>query len=203
LAYAYNAAVQPAEYNSQLAKLLVVMTEQEMRSASEKSGDPVPKRNKLVVGCPDFEFARVAVQAMIQQWAIVGIQAEMLILPPDQTLDATESCDLLYVTTTMWEPATDIERLLGGNGIAATDNPFIIQALEKLRAARNWREVRVAMQDIHQLVDYHLPILPLWQVTDRFAASRYVEGLADKPVSLYQDVDSWRLNLGFSRTAQR
>jgi len=203
LAYAYNPAIRPAAYNSQLAKLLVVMTEQEMRTASEKSGEPVPKRKKLIVGSPDFEFARVAVQAMIQQWAIVGIQAEMMILPPDQTRAASAGCDLIYVTTTMWEPATDIERLLGGNGIAATDNPFIIQALEKLRSARNWREVRVAMQDIHQLVDYHLPVLPLWQVTDRFAASRYVEGLANKPVSLYQDVDSWRLNLGFSRTAQR
>ncbi len=203
LAYAYNPNVKPAEYNSQLAKLLVVMTEQEMRAASEKSGEPVPKRKKYIVGCPDFEFARVAVQAMIQQWAIVGIQAEMFILPPDQTMDATGTCDLVYLTTTMWEPATDIERLLGGNGIAATDNPFLIQALEQLRSARNWREVRIAMQDIHQLVDYHLPVIPLWQVTDRFAASKYVEGLADKPVSLYQDVESWQLNLGFSRTAQR
>ena len=140
---------------------------------------------------------------MVQQWGIVGIEAEMLVLPADQSSMAEHDCDLVYLTTTMWEPATDIERLLGGNGVAARDNPFIIQALERLRASRNWREVRTAMQDLHQLVDYHLPVLPLWQVADRFAASRYVEGLTDKPISLYQDVDAWRLNLGFSRTAQR
>jgi ABC-type transport system substrate-binding protein len=203
LAYAYNPDIQPTEYNPQLAKLLVVMVEQELRTAAEKSGEEMPKQKKLVVGCPDFEFARVAVQAMIQQWKIVGIEAEMLVLPADETFAQAEQCDLIYVTTTMWEPATDIERLLGGNGIAATDNPFIIQGLERLRAAKNWREVRLAMQDLHQLVDYHLPVLPLWQIADRFVASRYVEGLNDKPLSLYQEVDNWRVNLGFLRTVSR
>ncbi len=203
LAYAYNPDIAPTEYNSQLAKLLLVMVGQELSSAAEKNGTEAPKMKKLVVGCPDFEFARVAVQAMIQQWKIVGIEAEMLVLPSDETFAHTDACDLIYVTATMWEPATDIERLLGGNGIAASDNPFIIQGLEKLRAARNWREVRLAMQDLHRLVDYHLPVLPLWQITDRFVCSRYVEGLSDRPLSLFQNVDAWRVNLGFLRTVQK
>ncbi len=203
LSYAYNPNIEPCEYNPQLAKLLVVMTEQELQASAEKSGEAAPQREKLVVGCPDYEFARVAVQAMIQQWKIVGIEAEMLVLPTDQTFAQSDQCDLIYVVTTMWEPATDIERLLGGNGVAATDNPFIIQGLEKLRSAMNWREVRLAMQDLHQLIDYHLPVLPLWQITDRFAASRYVEGLKDRPLSLFQDVAAWRINLGFLRTADR
>jgi tetratricopeptide (TPR) repeat protein len=201
LAYAYNPDIQPTAYNPQLARLLLVMTQQELREQAKKLAKPEPTLEKLVVGCPDFEFARVAVQAMIQQWLNVGIQAEMLVLSPEETF--SQDCDLIYVTTTMWEPATDIERLLGGNGIAATDNPFIVQALERLRASRNWREVRTAMQDLHQLVDYHLPVLPLWQITDRFAVSRYVEGLEDRPVSLYQDIAAWRVNLAAVRTVQR
>ena len=201
LAYAYNPDITPVEHNKQLAKLLVVMVEKEFYTAFEKRGDPIPPRKKLVVGCPDFEFARVAVQAMIQQWAMVGIQAEMRILPPEG--NSTDGCDLLYMTTTMWEPATDIERLLGGNGIAASDNPFIIQALDNLRRSRNWREVKLALQDLHQLIDYHLPVLPLWQVTDRFAVRGYVDGFSDRPVSLYQDIDAWRVNLGRLQTAQR
>lgn len=201
LAYAYNTAVAPVEYDPTLAKLLVVMVEQELFTAAEKKGEEAPKRKKLIVGCPDFEFARVAVQAMIQQWLKVGIQAEMLIFPPESF--SSDGCDMVYLTTTMWEPATDVERLLGGNGIAATNNPFIILALENLRRARNWREVKVAMQDLHQLIDYHLPVMPLWQITDRFAYSPYVEGLTDRPVSLYQDVESWRVDLGSLQTAQR
>lgn len=203
LSYAYDPEVQPNGYNPQLAKLLIVMTQRELDEAAKKSDTPAPKLEKLTVACPDFEFARVAVQAMIQQWAIVGIQAEMVILPAGKSYDANTPCDLLYVTATLWEPATDIERLLGENGIAATDNPFIVLALEKLRGARNWKEVRNNLQDLHRLIDYHLPILPLWQITDRFAASRYVEGLEDAPVSLYENVGQWRINLGFLETAAR
>lgn len=199
LAYAYNSDVKPAEYSPQLAKLLIVMTQQELDEKAKRLNQTRPEPKPLIVGCPDFEFARVAVQAMIQQWMNVGIAAEMLVLPPGEVF--SEQCDLIYVTTTMWEPATDIERLLGGNGIAATDNPFIVQGLERLRTALNWRQVRTAMQDLHQLIDYHLPVLPLWQITDRFAVSRAVEGLEDNPVSLYQDIDFWRVDLGVSRTA--
>ena len=90
--------------------------------------------------------------------------------------------------------------MLGASGLAATDNPFIVLGLEKLRGARNWRDVRNSLQDLHRLIDYHLPILPLWQITDRFAASRYVEGLEDAPVSLYENVGQWRINLGFLET---
>jgi tetratricopeptide (TPR) repeat protein len=206
LAYAYDPSIRPREYDPQLAKLLVTMTEQELRSAAEKKKELPPARKKFIVACPDFEFARVATQAMIQQWMKVDIHAEMKILPPDLfTADQikAEGCDLIYLMTTMWEPATDIERLLGESGLAATDNPFIVQALEALRRARNWREVKLAMQDLHRLIDYHLPVLPLWQVTDRFVVSRHVDGLGDRPVSLYQDVESWRLNLGLQQTAQR
>ncbi|QDV27357.1 Bacterial extracellular solute-binding protein, family 5 Middle [Aureliella helgolandensis] len=203
LAYAYNPEVKPIEYSPQLAKLLVVMAEKELDKAAEKQHKPTPERKQLVIACPDFEFARVAVQGMIQQWQNVGIAAEMLVLPPGESVDESIECDFVYVITTMWEPATDIERLLGGDGIATSDNPFIVQALEQLRAARNWREVRDAMQNLHQLIDYHLPVLPLWQVTDRFAVSRYVEGLEGRPVSLYQDVDAWRVNLGIEKTLGR
>jgi ABC-type transport system substrate-binding protein len=194
LSYAYDPEVIPTGYNPQLAKLLFVMTQRELDAIP-------PVLEKLRVACPDFEFARVAVQALIQQWSIVGIKAEMVILPAGKSYDVNTPCDLLYVTATLWEPATDIERLLGASGLAATDNPFIVLGLEKLRGARNWKEVRTSLQDLHRLIDYHLPILPLWQITDRFAASRYVEGLEDAPVSLYENVGQWRINLGFLETA--
>lgn len=195
LAYAYNPEIEPAEYSPQLAKLLVVMARRELEELSERQRKPVPKYEKLVVGCPDYEFARVAVKAMIDQWRNIDIEAEMQILPSEDLADA-RGCDLLYLVTTLWEPATDAERLLGEGGVAASDNPFIVQALDRLRAARNWLEVRNALQDLHTLVDYHLPILPLWQITDRYAVRKNVEGLEEDPVSLYQNLINWRVKLG-------
>ncbi len=203
LAYAYDPKIAPKEYSPYLAKLLQVMAEQEVRDSFARNRKPAPKRRTLIVGSPDYELARVAVQAMIQQWAIVGIDAQMVVLPPGKMEHPEVECDLIYLITSLWEPATDIERLLGGNGIAKTDNPFVVQGLEQLRSARNWREVRVALQDLHQLVDFHLPVMPLWQITDRFAVSRYVDGLEKEPVSLYQDIPQWQIDLGFEKTAQR
>ena len=201
LSYAYNKQVLPVEYNPQLAKLLLVMAERELVEAAKRGHEPPPAPPKLIVGCPDFEFARVATQAMIEQWSLVGIEAELSIR--DQQPPFEQSCDLLYVTMTMWEPATDIQRLLGEKGLAASDNAFIVQALETLRVARNWREVRTALQDLHQLVDYHLPVLPLWQVADRYAVRNYVSGLEDRPLSLYQNIANWRIDFAKLQTAAK
>ncbi len=74
LSYAYDPEVQPTPYNPQLAKLLYVMAQRELEEAAKKTDSKPPVLEKLVVACPDFEFARVAVQAMIQQWANVGIK---------------------------------------------------------------------------------------------------------------------------------
>jgi ABC-type transport system substrate-binding protein len=201
LSYAYNKQVLPVEYNPQLAKLLLEMAQRELSEAAKRGREPPPEQRKLIVGCPDFEFARVAVQAMIEQWSLVGIEAELSIR--DQQPVFEQPCDLLYVTTTMWEPATDIQRLLGEKGLAASDNAFIVQALEILRVARNWREVRTALQDLHQLVDYHLPVLPLWQVADRYAVRNYVSGLEDRPLSLYQNIANWRVDFAKLQTAAK
>jgi tetratricopeptide (TPR) repeat protein len=193
LAYATDARIQPTSYDPQLAKLLISICQTEFESAAQKSGERPPTLEKLVVGCPDFEFARVAVQAIIQQWAIVGIEAEMILLPSSDPAEWNGRCDLVYLMTTLWEPATDIQRLMGDGGVAASDNPFIVQGLARLRDSLGWRDVRDSLQDLHQLIAYHLPVLPLWQVTDRFAARRGIQGIPDRPVTLYQDLAEWRL----------
>ena len=195
LAYAYNDEIEPISYNPQLAKLLVLISEKEIEAASAKLGQPKPELKKLVIGCPDFEFARVAVQAMIQQWEIIGVPAESKVLPPDAPADQLKECDLIYVITTMWEPATDIERLLGASSFAVSSNPFVVQGLERVRAARNWKEIRDALQDMHRIINYHLPLLPLWQVTDRFVLRKNIEGVSKQPISLYQSIKSWRVKV--------
>ncbi len=195
VAYAYDESIAPIEYSRPLAQLLSAMADDDVAKSFGKKREPVPPRKTLVVGCPDFEFARVAVNGMIQQWKLAKIDAEIRVLDPGAILEQTEGLDLVYVMATMWEPATDIERLLGDAGAASTDDPYIVQGLERLRAARNWQEVRQALLNLHRLIDYHLPILPLWQVADQFVVRRSVQGIADRPVSLYEDVASWRVNL--------
>lgn len=193
LAYAYDFSIQPYRYQPRLAKLLVLLTQKnidEMAKKAEKNPEPL---TPVRLGVPSLEAMRVAGGAMVQQWQAIGIPAELVILPPGEALDSDGSCDLVLVASAVWEPATDAERLLGDGGPAAIEDPFIVQALRSLREARNWREVRQRTQELHRLVHYHLPILPLWQITDRFAVRDTIQGVAKRPVSLYQDVQRWRL----------
>ena len=194
LSYAYDPSIEPMRYDAPLAKLLLAMVDTEISAQSARFKVPVPEKTPLRLGVPNFELARVAAQALIQQWSLVGVKAEMVNLPEGRALDSQVPCDLVYVIATMSEPAIDIERLLGGNGPGSSDDAFIVQALTRLRQARSWREVRTALQDLHRLVDYHLPLMPLWQVTDRFAYSPQLQGLNSGAVALYQDIRSWRLS---------
>ena len=194
LAYAYNNNVPPIPTNPDLAKLLLAMSRNEVAELAKHNGEAAPTLEKLIVGCPDYSLARVAVEGLIEQWSAIGIEAEVLLLQSEKSF--TEPVDLVYTAATIWEPATDVQRLLGPDGLASTDNPFIVQALETLRVARNWREVRTALQDLHQLIDYHLPVFPLWQITDRFATLHSLEGWHDQPLSLYQDISAWRFQTG-------
>lgn len=193
LNYAYDATIKPKPYEPRLARLLIYMVEKEVAAQYQKLKQPVPENTPLRLGVPNYELARVAAQALLQQWSLVGVKAEIVPLPEGRAFDADSKCDLVYLSTTMWEPAIDIERLLGGSSPAKSNNPFIVQALTKVRKARSWRETRVALQDLHRLVDFHLPILPLWQITDRFAYSPQLHGLGDRSVSLYERISEWRL----------
>ncbi len=195
LSYAYNKEIPPIPYDPRLAKLLFILTKQKLSAVATKAKTEVPELKPIRLGVPDYESAKVAGQAFVQQWAVLGIPAELVVLKPDQRNDAENPIDLLYVSAALWEPATDAERLLGKGGIAESNNIFIVQVLSNLRTARNWREIRQFCQDLHTLVNAHLPVLPLWQVGESFAYRTLLKDIPKRPVTLYQDIQKWRMNV--------
>jgi hypothetical protein len=48
---------------------------------------------------------------------------------------------------------------------------------------------------LHRTASSELPIIPLWQLVDAFAYRREVTGVGQEIVSLYQNVERWRLNI--------
>jgi tetratricopeptide (TPR) repeat protein len=193
LAYAYNKEISPIPFDPKLAQLLVILTKQKLTTIAKKANETPPELTKLRIGIPDYEAARVAGAAFVQQWAVAGIPAELVPLPSTRRDAIKEPIDLLYISAALWEPATDAERLFGEGGIAATENVFIVQVLANLRSANNWREVRQFCQDLHTLIASHLPVLPLWQVGESFAYRNMIQGVSKSPVTLYQDVQKWRM----------
>lgn len=192
LSYAYNNSVDNIAYDPRAAKILVLLTQAKLRGMAEKRKEPMPELPLIRLGVPDYESARVAGEAIVQAWKLVNIPAELVVLDKAPAADDPKPIDILYVSASVWEPATDAERLFGKGGPAESNNQYIVQELGKLSAARNWREVRQGCQDLHALVGAHLPILPLWQVGESFAYRTEVVGLTKKPIGLYQDIQKWR-----------
>ena len=192
IAYAYNNSIENQAYDPRLAKVLMLITNSKLKMMYEKRKEPVPTLPKIRLGVPNYEAARVAGQAIIEQWKLIDVPAELIVLDKVPGPKDESPVDILYLTASIWEPATDAERLFGIGAPAETNNQFIVQILSQLSASRNWREVRQSCQDLHALVAAHLPILPLWQVSESFAYRNDVSGVTQKPLGLYQDLQKWR-----------
>lgn len=193
IAYAYNTSVDNLAYDPRLAKVLLLITTSKLKMQYEKRKEPVPPIPKMTLGVPNYEAARVAGQAIIEQWKLIGVQADLAVLDKVPAPGEMPNIDILYLTASIWEPATDAERLFGIGGPAESNNQFIVQVLGGLSASRNWREVRQSCQDLHALVAAHLPVLPLWQVGESFAYRGEINGVTKKPLGLYQDLQKWRV----------
>ncbi len=65
------------------------MSQRELEEAAKKNDSEPPVLDKLVVACPDFEFARVAVSSYGSAVGKHRIKAEMVVLPPGKNFDPT------------------------------------------------------------------------------------------------------------------
>ncbi len=193
IAYAYNKNVDNYPYDPKLAKVLLMLTKSKLASQAARKREKPISIPTIRLGVPDNESAKVAGEAIVQAWKLVEIPAELVVIKSDLEKNETPEVDFLYVSAAVWEPATDAERLFGVGGAAPSSNQYVVQALGKLSVARNWREVRDECNNLHMVVAAHLPVLPLWQVSETFVYRREVVGIAKKPISLYQDVQKWRL----------
>jgi len=190
--YAYNRTILPRAYNPALALVLATLADRELASRAKKREEEPPKRPDLILGYPPHEIARRASLDIAFQLSSVGMHCEVKELPPGDAA-ARKACDLIYVEAAVWEPVVDARRLLGAAGSLPEANAFIRLALRRLDTAKNWRETRNRLLELHELVYYELPIIPLWQLTDFFAYRDNVRDLERHPVSLYQDIEQWRI----------
>ncbi|HUE71369.1 MAG TPA: peptide ABC transporter substrate-binding protein, partial [Pirellulaceae bacterium] len=80
-------------------------------------------------------------------------------------------------------------------GLAGQPSPAMLLALRKLEGAGDMTAAALRLKEIHALAAAELPVIPLWQLVDHFAHHASVSGIGQRPVSLYQDVDRWQVEL--------
>ncbi|MBC8350640.1 MAG: hypothetical protein H8E66_01555 [Planctomycetes bacterium] len=200
LGYAYDHTLEPRDWRPRLAKLLTIIAEKELTTKSERLEEEPPKLTPLLIAHPATESARNTCQAIITHLSLIGIEIKVKELPPGETTDPDNECDLLYTEIAIWEPVADARRLLGMKGVAATDSPYVGQALRRLDAAENWGDVRDQLVALHHAAHNEVSVIPLWQTVDFFVYNKRLRNIGEQPVWLYQYVDQWRLG---AQTAQR
>jgi ABC-type transport system substrate-binding protein len=187
-------------WRPRLAKLLTIIAEKELTIKAELLEEDPPKLTPLLIAHPATESARIACQAIVSHLSIIGIEVKVKELPPGESIDPDNECDLLYTEIAIWEPVADARRLLGAGGVAATDSPYIGQALRRLDAAENWGDVRDQLVALHRAAHNEVTVIPLWQTVDYFVYNKRLQNVGERPVWLYQFVDQWRLG---AQAAQR
>ncbi len=180
--YAYNEEVAVRPYDPGLALALAKLTNPE--------GQKLPP---LLLAHPAEEIPRVACQSIARQLDAVGIPVELREFSTAPL--AGNDLDLLYVELPMHEPLVDVWRLLGRQGMAGPPTLAMLLDLRELEAAADWQQASNELKAIHRLAAAELPVIPLWQLVDHFANQSAVKGIGQRPVSLYQDIDQWQVEL--------
>ncbi len=193
LAYAYDERITPRSWYPRLASILVTLARRELKEIAAKRDEEFSAEAKLVLGYPGNEVARVACQSIAQYLQPVGIEIELLELPPGMSVDPDGRADLLYVQVAMWEPVIDARRLLAPAGVSAVGNEYVGMALRRLDAAKNWREARDRLHELHRIVHEQVAVVALWQTVDYLAYSDRLRGVGSAPVTLYQNVEQWQV----------
>ena len=193
LSYAYDASIAPLPYRPHAARLLALVAQKQVAERAKARGESAPPLAPLVIGHPAQEAARVACQAIAAYWKNIGVESAVQEFPPGISQPASDDCDLVYLEVAIWEPVVDAFRLLGPGGPAASDSPYVRQALWSLEQSQSWSEVRERLLEIHGVVHNDVAVIPLWQLVDFFAYHTRLKNVGESPVWLYQYVDQWRI----------
>lgn len=195
LGYAYDQSIEPRRYEPPLAKLLLAMNSNQMKSQAQRKKEEFPPLTPIRLAFPPDNLSRVACEAIRSQWLLLGLEVELVELQVGQTFPKEDEdiADIVYVSTAVWEPVIDARRVLGPEGLAGSTDQLVGLGLRRLEEAKNWREVRDRLLDLHAITHHELPVLPLWQMVDSYAYRRQLIGVGSDIVSLYQNAGNWRL----------
>ncbi|WP_419189617.1 ABC transporter substrate-binding protein [Stieleria marina] len=194
LGYAYDQSIEPRRYEPSLAKLLATVAGNQMRMDAERKKLEPPKMTPIRLAFPADNLSRVACEAIRSQWLMMDLEVELVQLPIGRTYPDEGTADIVYVAAAVWEPIIDARRLLGPEGLARSESQMVGLGLRRLEEAKNWKEVRDRLLDLHSITHHELPIMPLWQLVDSYAYRRQLVGVGNDIVSLYQNAENWRLD---------
>lgn len=182
-AYACDPDVRTRGYDPSVASVLL-----EIGRAEAGVNQPTPA--PLILAHDDQPTSKIACQSIARQLARVGQPVTLQQIAGGQL---NTNADLQYVELALHEPLVDAWALLGPSGLATPCSPLMLEHFRGLENAADMATVTAKLQAMHRLCAAELPVIPLWQTTNFAAVHTSLQGIAEKPVSLYEDVLNWQI----------
>lgn len=193
--YGYNSRLEPRPYEPRLAAVLATIAWYNILDPKGEGEVELTDIPELVLAYPADPVARIACQTIQLQLGRVGIPIKLREFDTDELLAGRVEYDLRYAELAMWEPVVDAVWLRNPGGQADTGTSSYLDAsLRRLDDASNWKDVRASLAEIYEIAHYQLPVVPLWQTANYFAYRTSVQGIGDRPISLYQNIDKWKVS---------
>ena len=199
IGYAYDQHIAPRGFDPTLSIALIEVSIGELIKQAKKRGTVVDTAPNLTLAHPAEEVARAACAKIQENLKWVGLTVTLKEYPPGETPVMNDDIDLIYAELAVWEPVIDVEPLLGMNGLSGGVSPYMSLALKNLRAASDWRRVGSRMRQVHRISYTDVAVIPLWQLYDYFVHAPGLAGVGDSPVTLYENVEQWKLTIGDSK----
>ena len=76
LGYAYDQSIVPRSYEPPLAKLLLAMNANQMKSQYQRKKEEMPELTPIRLALPPDNLSRVACEAIRSQWLLLGLEVE-------------------------------------------------------------------------------------------------------------------------------
>jgi tetratricopeptide (TPR) repeat protein len=191
LSYVYDSTIEPHEYEPLLAVTLLELAKRQLQAAAALKNEQPPKFEGIVLGHNPQESPTIVCKAMAQQLNALKIPCRTVeLIGPD----SRAQCDFVYAELLIAEPVVDVVRMLGPHGLYPATNPYVRSGIRQIERATTWNLAGQGLKQLHRVLHEDLTLLPLWQTPEHFAVQKNLQGISPAPVSLYQDIEQWRVS---------
>jgi peptide/nickel transport system substrate-binding protein len=198
--YADAVEAAPLPTDPLLARMLVAAARKEL------GGVPLA----LAFQYPATPEAVAAVPRIAEALTAAGLTLKLVERPPDELereLRSGAPFELAYRAVRCEEPIADLGPALcpgydappDRDALAAVASPRVLELLLKLEQATEFPTARGLAIQVDRATRDELPVVPLWRLIHHHAWRDRLAGPADEATTLYQGIESWRIEPWIAR----
>ena len=190
LGYAYDESIGVRARDPRLAAALL--------NSRLDALPPTMKDRQVTLVYPPSDVARRAAREIQAQLQLDGLGLEVTLVESTATDVRTgprQPWDLWYVEWYAMEPVIDAQLLLGPLSVVASQDPLLQLLVRRLDHAETREDACKALHEIHRYVHDALTVIPLWQLDEYAVIRQSLNGVGERPVTLYQNIHQWEVTL--------